>query len=143
MRSGFKYIDEIAPADQAFEAWGDTLEELFCCCAEATFEVMTDLSKVEPRKSIPVGIEAETLEQLLYLFLSELIYLKDTNNTFFSRFDLRIEAGDEPKLSGEIWGEKIKPKRHTLKTDVKAVTYHQFQVKRTEEGYYARVVLDL
>jgi len=143
MKPGYRYIDEIAPADQAFEAWGDSLEELFTSCAEATFEVMTDLSKVEPQESFPLQIETETLEELLYLFLSELIFLKDTHNTFFSKFNLRIEAGDQLKLSGEISGEKIKPEKHILKTDVKAVTYHQFQVKRTEEGYYARVVLDL
>jgi SHS2 domain-containing protein len=143
MRPGYRYIDEIAPADQAFEAWGNTLEELFSSCAEATFEVMTDLSKVEPRKSIPVGIVAETLDELLYLFLSEIIYLKDTKRSFYNRFDLRIEAGNEFSLSGKLSGEKIDSEKHVLKTDVKAVTYHQFQVKKTKDGYYARVVLDL
>lgn len=143
MKSGYKYLDGIAPADQAFEAWGATLEELFSSCAQATFEVMTDLSKVEPKKSFAIEIETETSEQLLYLFLSEIIYLKDTERILFNKFDLRIEAGDEFRLSGKVSGEKIDSEKHVLKTDVKAVTYHQFQVKKRKDGYYARVVLDL
>ncbi|KPJ48916.1 MAG: hypothetical protein AMJ41_03970 [candidate division Zixibacteria bacterium DG_27] len=143
MKPGYRYIDEIAPADQAFEAWGASLEELFCSCAKATFEVMTDLSKVEPEKSFAIEIETETLDELLYLFLSEIIYLKDTERSFYSEFDLRIEAGNEFRLSGKVSGEKIDSERHVLKTDVKAVTYHQFQVKKRKDGYYARVVLDL
>jgi SHS2 domain-containing protein len=143
MKSGYKYLDGIAPADQAFEAWGDTLEKLFAACAEATFEVMTDLSKVEAKRSLPLEIEAETLEQLLYLFLSEIIYLKDTERSFFNKFDLRIGAGKEFRLSGKVSGEKIDSEKQVLKTDVKAVTYHQFQVKKRKDGYYARVVLDL
>ena len=143
MKSGYKYLDEIAPADQAFEAWGNTLEELFSSCAKATFEVVTDLSIVESEKSFPLNIEAETLEELLYLFLSEIIYLKDTERSLFSKFDLRIDAGKEFRLSGKVSGETIDSEKHVLKTDVKAVTYHQFQVKKRNDGYYARVVLDL
>jgi SHS2 domain-containing protein len=143
MKSGFRYIDEIAPADQAFEAWGDTLEELFASCGRAVFEVITDLSKVDPVESYPLEITTESLEELLYLFLSELIYLKDVGNVFFGKFDLQIETGEDFRLLGKVYGEKITPEKHVLRTDVKAVTYYQFQVKETEDGYYARVVLDL
>lgn len=119
------------------------MEELFTSCAEATFEVMTDLSKVDSKEPYPLEIQTESLEELLYLFLSELIYLKDTENVLFAEFDLVIETGKAFKLSGKVRGETIKPEKHILRTDVKAVTYYQFQVKETEDGYYARVVLDL
>ena len=46
-------------------------------------------------------------------------------------------------LEAEIEGEKINPKKHELKVDVKAVTLHKFELKKTKEGYKSRVILDI
>lgn len=36
----YQYLQDIAPADTAFEAWGAILDELFIACAQATMNVM-------------------------------------------------------------------------------------------------------
>ena len=46
----FKFLEDVAIADAAFLAEGKTLEELFAICATATFEVMANTKKVEPKE---------------------------------------------------------------------------------------------
>ncbi|MGA1796796.1 MAG: archease [bacterium] len=38
----FRFLEDIATADIAFEAWGETMEELFSACAEAVIGIMAD-----------------------------------------------------------------------------------------------------
>jgi SHS2 domain-containing protein len=137
----FKIIEEGAFGDYEFEAEAESLEKLFSVCALATFEAMTDVSGVETIEERNFDISAESLEELLYLFLAELIYIKDTENIFFSKFEIMIT--NRFKLNCKAFGEHINGKKHTLKTDVKAVTYHKLEVVKKDDGYGAHVILDL
>ena len=139
--AAFKIIEEGAFGDYEFEAEAESLENLFSVCGLATFEAMTDVSGVEIVEERYFDISAESLEELLYLFLAELIYIKDTENIFFSRFEIMIT--DKFKLKCKALGECINQKKHTLKTDVKAATYHKLEVFQKDDGYGAHVILDL
>jgi len=139
---GFRIIEEIVSGDFVFEAWGNTLEELFAACAKACFSAMTDPAGVEPSKAYPVKIEADNLEELLYNFLAELVYLKDTDKIFLSKFDIEIDV-HEVSLNAVAWGETIDYNKHEIKTDVKAVTYHGLNIIKAGDRYEVKVILDL
>jgi len=139
--ASFKVIEEGAFGDYEFVAEAESLEKLFDICGLATFEAVTDVSKVEALEEMNFAISTESLEELLFLFLAELIYIKDTENIFFSRFEIKIT--NKFKLSCKAYGERIDNKKHTLKTDVKAVTYHKLEVVKKSDGYGAHVILDL
>jgi len=139
--AAFRVIEEGAFGDYEFEAEAQSLEKLFDVCGLATFEAMTDVSKVESAEEMKFDVSAESLEELLYLFLAELIYIKDTENIFFCRFEVVIT--DNFKLNCRALGERINDKKHALKTDVKAVTYHKLEVIKKDAGYGAHVILDL
>ncbi len=138
----FRFLEDVAIADAAFEAYGDTLEELFESCALATFEVMVATKGIEQRREEKIEIKNLNLEDLLFDFLSELIYLKDVKKIFFSRFDLSIIQNKEYLLTGALWGDDIDYSRQEIRQDVKAVTYHLLEVKKADEGWKARVILD-
>jgi SHS2 domain-containing protein len=138
----FRFLEDVAIADAAFEAYGDTLEELFESCALATFEVMVETRGVKQRRKEKIEVKDPNLEDLLFDFLSELVYLKDTHKIFFSRFDLNITQRKEYVLAGTLWGDKIDYSKQEIRQDVKAVTYHLLEVKKTEDGWKARVILD-
>lgn len=137
----FKVIEAGAFADYEFEAKAESIEQLFEICAMAVFDVITDLSKVSPDDQFEFEIEAENTEELLFVFLAELIYLKDVETILFCKYDIHIDGGS--KLSCRVQGEHINPEKHELKTDVKAVTYHHFELKQTKDGYSAHIILDL
>ena len=137
----FKIIEEGAFADYEFIALGETKEALFAICALATFEAMADMSQIQPVDEIRFDITAENDTELLFAFLAELIYLKDVEKILLVQYDIKLS--EDYKLSCIARGEKIDQLKHDLKTDVKAVTYHHFELKQTPDGYSAHVILDL
>jgi SHS2 domain-containing protein len=139
----YRYLEDIATADAAFEVEGKTLEELFRDAAIATFEVMADTGTVKPEVTRKIELENEGVDNLLFDWLSELVYLKDAESLIFRRFDVDIRKNDAYKLKATVSGEPINQRKHSLRSDVKAVTYHMFEVKKTGENWTARVVLDI
>jgi len=139
----FRYLEDIATADAAFEVEGRTLEELFRDAAIATFEVMVDTKNVEPGITRKIELKNEAVDNLLFDWLSELIYLKDADALLFSKFDVSIKKNDFYEFKATASGEAINQEKHTLRSDVKAVTYHMFEIKKKGKNWTARVVLDI
>jgi SHS2 domain-containing protein len=139
----YKFLEDIAIADVAFEATGKNLEELFVSCALATTEVMVDLKDLSTKIKKEIKIENKDIEILLYEFLSELIFLKDAESLLFSKFDVKIKENKNYELAAKIAGDKINPEKQELKADVKAVTMHMFEVKKIDKGWKARIILDI
>lgn len=141
----YRFLEEIALADTAFEAFGKTEKELFENSALALAEVMAETKKVKPKKSKKIELKAETLEQLLHDWLEELVFLKDEQEIVFCKFQAKIQKKAEKYFLGAtVFGQKISElNEKILKTDVKAVTWHQFGIQKTKKGFTARVVLDV
>lgn len=139
----YRFLEDIATGDAAFEAEGRTLEELFREAAIATFEVMVDTESVEARIIRDIELKHEAVDGLLFDWLSELVYLKDAEAVLFCKFDVSIKKNDAYELKAKASGEHINQRKHSLRSDVKAVTYHMFEVKKTGENWSARVVLDI
>ena len=139
----FRYLEELSSADAAFEASGSTLEEVFRDSAMATFEVMADTKTIKPLLRRDILVENHDVDGLLIDWLSELVFLKDSESLLFSVFEVSIRKNDVYVLKGVAKGEKIDRDKHNLRSDVKAVTYHLLEVKKTEDKWVARVVLDI
>ena len=145
MTSPYRYLEGIATADVAFEAWGATKEETFLAAADATLNTMVEeIGTVAPREHREISVAADALDLLLFELLQELVYHKDAGRLLLRVRELRIEeTGGEYRLRAEGWGETIDPDRHGLLADVKAVTLHRLSVEKTPSGWRAVVVLDV
>ncbi len=139
----YRFLEDIATADAAFEADGKTPEELFRDAATATFEVMADTGSVNPVMTWSIELNNETIDGLLFDWLSELVYLKDAEGVLFCKFDVSIEKNGAYELKARVAGETIDRGKHILRSDVKAVTYHLFKVEKSGDKWRARVVLDI
>jgi len=111
-------------ADAYVEVHGKNISELFENAAYAMFDLMTDLKKVEQKGEMKVTLSADTREQLLIDFLGELLYLHETEDLVFSKFDIKT---DGKNLEAFVWGEKFDSKKHSKRTVVKAITYHKLE----------------
>ena len=143
--SPYRYCDDVALADAAFEAWGATLEELFVAAADATANTMAEnLEAIEDRERRPIRLEEGSADLLLYRLLEELVYFKDAEGLLLRVPAVSIRTRDGALvLEAEACGEPIDPSRHRLQADVKAVTLHRLRVERTARGWEASVVLDI
>ncbi len=135
----YEFIDHTA--DLGLEIYGKDLKELFENAGEALFEVICDLSQVAESMKKRVVVDGEDLEQLMVTWLGELLYLHDVQGSLFKRFEIE-EIGDK-SLKATVYGEKFKAGHHTVKTEIKAVTYHQIKVRQEEDRWTSRVILDL
>lgn len=103
--------------------------------------IMADIDRVAPRQSIEIKLEAEDRESLLVEWLNEILFLIETENLLFSRFEVTLSS--DTKLSATIAGEPIDMEKHDPRTQVKAVTLHDLLVKKTESFWVAQVIFDV
>ncbi len=137
------FLDDIATADVAIESRGDTLEELFTASAMATFEVMADTSSIQPKIKKVLHLENSEIDGLLFDWLAELIYLKDSEFMLFGKYDIKITKNTNYQLDAEILGEEINQSKHDLRCDVKAITFHLFDVYEKDDKWISRFILDI
>jgi SHS2 domain-containing protein len=141
----FRYLEDIATADAAFEAEGNTVEELFLSAAQAVMGVMVErIDTIEPKVEVRFHLEEQELEMLLFSFLQEIIYYKDARRLLLLVDSVEIDQESSPiTLSAVTWGETLDQVKHPLLTDVKAVTMHRFRVEKTGSLWKATVILDI
>jgi len=125
-------------ADVGIRAYGRTVDELFANAAEGMFSFIADLSRVKPVGEVEVRLEADDLPTLLLRWLSELLYVHETQRLLFSSFEVNVVG---MSLEGRVRGEAIDKKRHELKLAIKAVTRHGLTVD-PEKGI-AEVIFDI
>lgn len=141
----YEFRPDVAIADSAFYAYGKNVEELFKNACLATTDAMVDVKAIERKEERRLDIKAETIEKLLYEVLEEVIYLKDAEQLVFRTFkvDQLTEKPSHCRAIISLKGEKIDLRKHAAHGDVKAVTYQDFGIQKTDEGYRASVTLDL
>ena len=128
-------------ADIGFEAFGATRQEVFANAARALMHLMVDLEAIAPQERISLRAEASDMPSLLVNWLSEILYFFDAEGWLFR--DFQFDALTERGLTAVARGEKFDRRKHQVKLLVKAVTYHQLDLRETEEGWRAQVYVDI
>ena len=116
-------------ADVMIKAHGSSLKECFENAAFGMIDTILDASKVEPRSVKEIAVEGDSLEDLLYNFLSEVLFIFDAERLVLCRFEVNIQKG---RLTCRAWGERFDREKHAPKQEIKAVTYHMLQVNEKE-----------
>ena len=80
--------------------------------------------------------EAPDVESLLVLFLSELVYAAEQEHLVFDAFEIELK-GNGLKVS--MSGAPLL----TLNKSIKAVTYHNLQIRQTAAGFEVEIVFDV
>ena len=139
----YRFLENIAIADIAYEAYGKDLNEMFENSAMAIFELSANLKTVEAKKKTEFELENEKIENLLYDFLSEILFLKDSKYMVFKKVKVLIKENKKYQLKAILEGDTINPKRQQLENDIKAVTMHMFEVKKEKNMWKTVVVVDI
>jgi SHS2 domain-containing protein len=148
----YRWLEDIAIADAAFEAWAPTPEELLVDAGEAVLEVMAgDPARVNRKVRREVTLD-DSPDLLLVRLLQAQLWHKDAEQLLLHVGPVTLHrdpgAGSGAdagrwKVSAELWGERIDPSRHDG-VDVKAVTLHRLFLGQGDDGSWrARAVLDV
>ena len=135
----FEIIDHTA--DIGIVAYGADTKQVFVNAAIGLFSLIADLDEVNEDIQHDLELSAEDEEFLLVEWLNELIYTFDVEHIIFKRFEIDELAGNRIKV--RCFGEKFKPKKHTLKREIKAATYHMLRLTKSDTGYQVQVIFDI
>jgi SHS2 domain-containing protein len=140
---GYKFLEHTT--DAYIEAWAPTLEKAFSKAAEAFFDTMLNVGKVDPKIGETLNIEGHDELELLYNWLEALLLQFDIQGMAYREFDLSpIDLDSRPlKLEARIRGEGYVPEKHGAKTEVKGVTYHLMNIKKDSNEVRLQILLDL
>lgn len=139
----YEVLETMAVADCALDVEAESLDDLFETAARAIAELMVDPATVSPGAEREIAISAPSLDLLLYDWLSELIFLKDSEQMVFPETSVRVSGQSPAQLGARLRGAVIDPARMALRADPKAVTLHQFALAPHDGGWRARVVIDI
>lgn len=144
MAYSFQFLDDIALADLAFEAEGDSVEELFRAATQALLETLADPATVTVTWKRQVTKVEDNPSDLLFEWLSDIVYWKDAAGVVFNDAELSVrQEGSTWSLAAVLRGASVDPTTQRLHNDVKGITKHLYKVKREGARWYTRVVVDV
>jgi len=140
----FRFLDDIAMADIAFEAEGESVEEVFHGATQALLESMANPATVLGGWERAIERSDVDLSSLLFDWLSDMVYWKDAAGVVFREATFTLtQGGNVWQLRGRMTGAPVDPQTQELRDDVKGVTKHLYELKRTNGRWKVRVVLDV
>lgn len=101
------------------------MEECFANAAYALSDQMLDASSVDQVLSYHIDVSGDDLEDRLFAYLSEVLFIIDSESCALGGFTVSFE-GD--RVIGDVYGEPYDPRKHHPKTEIKAVTYHMMSI---------------
>ncbi|WKZ70302.1 MAG: archease [Melioribacteraceae bacterium] len=138
----YKFIEHTA--DIAVELTSSTIEELFLCAVDAWNKAMLDAEILYDDEKIKLDFEAESLEELLVNFLSEINYLFLSKKWFCTSVeDIKLHHTNNYKLTVRLAGLTVQPSKIDFKEEIKAITYHRLEIKKEKDEYTTRIIFDI
>ncbi len=132
--AGYQEIEHTA--DWALKVWAPTLAELLIQAAKGMLALAGIRFDTSSRRQRSFILNYQDHESLLVNFLSEIVYYLERDNIAFNRFRLQFEAN---RLHVIAYGHPVQ----AIEKLIKAVTYHQLEIRQTDEGYLAQIVFDV
>jgi SHS2 domain-containing protein len=139
MKKKFSLIDHTA--DIGLKVYGVDEKELFVNAASGMFNLITALKKITPTISFTLSLKANSKEDLLVEWLRELLYYYNVKEMLFSSFI--IEEFSPTALKAKVKGEKIDLAKHSIRTEIKAVTFHQLKIEKKKNYWQTQIIFDV
>jgi SHS2 domain-containing protein len=130
-------------ADLGLRAVGRDLSDLFETAATGLFDIIVaNRDSLRAGEQESVALASDSTEDLMIVWLNELIYLCETRHRLYDRFSVAVDETGR-SLQAIIAGEPIDSTRHVLDHEVKAATRHGLFVRPCAAGWEAEIILDI
>jgi len=128
-------------ADIGVRAYGKDLKELFENAAFAMFDIIADLEELSGDTVEHFELEADSREELLVSWLDELLYNFYTKQLIF--YEFHVEELTENRLKAKAMARPVGANRNRLKTEIKAATYSDLNIKKSEGRFEVEIIFDV
>lgn len=137
--AGHREIDHTA--DLAFELWAGELASLYGEAVRALAELCYDRDAVDARERRSLRVEGSNNEERMVRWLQE-VYLQLESDLWLAADAVGVVC-DDGSVSGTLLGESFDAERHTLHTEIKAVTYHGMEIVERDGVWQTLVIVDV
>ncbi len=139
----YNFLDHTA--DIAADVYADSLNELFVASAMFWRESISDDRREYTTELRSIYLSENNLEILLVSFLSELNFLFQSKGWLMDSISIIeiVPHRDLWELNTQFSGHFFDRKKMNFKSEIKAVTYHQMEVKEENGKFYTRIIFDI
>ena len=128
-------------ADLGLRIRAGDLNALFAEAALGLTSILVeDADSIRPACGVEVALPPDAVEYLMFDWLRAILYHFEVDRMLVARCEVRIDADG---LHAVLEGEPLDPSRHEPAHEVKAITYHDLRVEKTEAGWLAEVIVDI
>ena len=138
-KNKYSLIDHTA--DFGIHVYGLDSKELFANAAWAVFDLITEMDQLSGLDSCRIEVSGDDWCDLMVNWLREVLYLWNGKELLVK--NARILSLSETELTATLECDPFNPDRHVIKTEIKAVTYHQIQVNSSPQGWEAKIIFDI
>ena len=128
-------------ADFGIHVFGDDVKNLFQNAAMAMMAQLVEMVGLRAREERRITIQGNDWPDLMVNWLREILYLCVGEEILTQ--SIQIESIAEKCLTAHLWIDPFSAERHTLRSEIKAVTYHQVQVFETGNRWEAKIIFDI
>lgn len=128
-------------ADIGVRVFGRTLKQLFENAAFAMFDIIADLQGLRGEIIQEIELTAPNQEELLISWLDELLYNFYTKGVIF--YDFKVEELSEDLIRAKAFGRPVSDNKNRLKTEIKAATYYNLKIRKTDDYYQVDIIFDV
>ena len=126
--------------DIGIEVEAATRADLFARAVTAVARIMVDPAGVRPLERRTAEVAGSDDTELLHDLLAAALNLFLADGFIWRDAEVAEHDG---ALTATLAGEPYDAKRHELRTELKAVTYHQLRVVNEGGRWHARVIFDV
>lgn len=140
MKKGYELLEHTA--DIAVKVKGADLEELFKNAALAMFDIIAECVSNKgssKEEKFLVKQKAADLEELFISWLNELLSLSAAKGKIFC--EVFFKKLNEHGLEAMIGGKDMI--NYKIKTEIKAATYHELEIKKIGPSWQAKIIFDV
>jgi len=128
-------------ADLGLHIAAATLDELYAEAGVGLFEIIAgDVGQIGPRIARDFDVPGTDPTWLLLDWTTELLAAFEVERLLFREFAVTVHPRG---LHGTARGEPYDPAIHTLAHEIKAITQHALDVRRTATGWEATLIVDI
>lgn len=139
MTGNYRMIDHTA--DFGLEIWGADVAALFEEAANALFDLLVDPVKSKGGRAHTIDVTGDDWPDLMVNWLRELLYLFNGEERIVKGVNILVL--EKTRIQATVTSENYAPRRHGLRNEIKAVTYHQIDVGPHQKEWRARVIFDI
>lgn len=128
-------------ADLGMSVTGHSCEDLFRNAGSALLELLVANKTSKIEQKLEISLIGNDLPDLMVKWLSEILYLFEGERLVVT--EIFINAIDTHSITSTLSVMKYNSRYNEILREIKAVTYHQIEVKEKKGIWTARIIFDL